>query len=121
MRTPRSLFVLFLLPASLVAQATLTPHQRAAREVYEQLVEINTVDSVGSVTTAVEAMAARFRAAGFPAADIHIDEIMRAVEEETRLTRCLDSETGCLGDRRCLTHGWCPNCCCASGWRRRCG
>ena len=72
MRTPRSLFVLFLLPASLVAQATLTPHQRAAREVYEQLVEINTVDSVGSVTTAVEAMAARFRAAGFPAADIHI-------------------------------------------------
>ena len=39
---------------------------------YQQLVEINTVDSVGSVTAAVQAMAARFRAAGFPAADIHI-------------------------------------------------
>jgi acetylornithine deacetylase/succinyl-diaminopimelate desuccinylase-like protein len=68
-----------LLPAAMLAQAAtpaptaaLTPHQRAAREVYEQLVEINTVDSVGSVTNAVQAMAARFRAAGFPAADIHV-------------------------------------------------
>ncbi len=68
----RCLFACLLLPAAAGAQAVLTPHQRAAREVYEQLVEINTVDSVGSVTTAVQAMAARFRAAGFPAADIHI-------------------------------------------------
>jgi DNA-binding IscR family transcriptional regulator len=30
---------------------------------------------------------------------------MQAMEEETRLTRCLDAETGCIGDRRCLTHG----------------
>lgn len=70
-RTGRLLAAL-LLPAAAGAQATLTPHQRAAREVYQQLVEINTVDSVGSVTAAVQAMAARFRAAGFPAADIHI-------------------------------------------------
>ena len=70
-RTGR-LLVALLLPAAARAQATLTPHQRAAREVYQQLVEINTVDSVGSVTAAVQAMAARFRAAGFPAADIHI-------------------------------------------------
>ena len=28
-----------------------------------------------------------------------------AVEEETRMTRCLDGDVGCLGDRRCLTHG----------------
>ncbi len=53
---------------------------------------------------------ARGRSGGYalarPAGDIHIDEIMRAVEEETRLTRCLDAETGgCIGDRRCLTHG----------------
>ncbi len=72
MFSPRHLLACLLLPASAVAQAALTPHQRAAREVYEQLVEINTVDSVGSVTTAVQAMAARFRAAGFPAADIHV-------------------------------------------------
>lgn len=52
---------------------------------------------------------ARGRTGGYaltrPAADIHIDEIMKAVEEETRLTRCLDAEQGCIGDRRCLTHG----------------
>ena len=52
--------------------ATLNAHQRLGREIYQQLVEINTVDSVGSVTKAVDAMAARFRAAGFPAEDIQI-------------------------------------------------
>jgi hypothetical protein len=31
---------------------SLTPHQRLAREIYKELVEINTVDSVGSVTRA---------------------------------------------------------------------
>ncbi len=51
---------------------TLTPHQRAAREIYKQLIEINTVDSVGSVTKAAQAMAARFRAAGFPAGDVKV-------------------------------------------------
>ena len=54
------------------APTTLTPHQQAARAIYKELVEINTVDSVGSVTKAAEAMAARFRAAGFPAGDIHV-------------------------------------------------
>jgi len=41
-----------------------------ARELYQQLIEINTTDSVGNVTTAAEAMAKRFRSAGFPAADV---------------------------------------------------
>jgi acetylornithine deacetylase/succinyl-diaminopimelate desuccinylase-like protein len=36
------------------------------------MVEVNTVDSVGSVTKAAELVAARFRAAGFPEADIHL-------------------------------------------------
>jgi acetylornithine deacetylase/succinyl-diaminopimelate desuccinylase-like protein len=54
------------------AQTPLTAHQRLAREVYKELVEINTVDSVGSVTVAAEAMARRFRAAGFPAADVQV-------------------------------------------------
>ncbi|NUQ21531.1 MAG: M20/M25/M40 family metallo-hydrolase [Gemmatimonadaceae bacterium] len=60
--------------SSLGAQspAALTPHQQLARAVYQQLVEINTVDSVGSVTNAARAMAARFRAAGFPAKDVQI-------------------------------------------------
>jgi len=54
------------------APTTLTPPQAAARAIYKELVEINTVDSVGSVTVAANAMAARFRAAGFPAADIQV-------------------------------------------------
>jgi len=54
------------------APAALTPHQRLAREIYQELVEINTADSVGSVTRAAEAMARRFRAAGFPAADVQL-------------------------------------------------
>src|SRR3954463_11197801 len=51
---------------------TLTPHQRAAREIYNKLISINTMDSVGSVTKAAEAMAKRFRAAGFPDADVKV-------------------------------------------------
>ncbi len=39
--------------------------QTSAREIFKQLVEINTTHSVGSTTTAAEAMAARFRIAGF--------------------------------------------------------
>jgi Rrf2 family transcriptional regulator, iron-sulfur cluster assembly transcription factor len=51
---------------------------------------------------------ARGRAGGYVLArraqDIAIAEIMNAVHEETRMTRCLDAEVGCLGDQRCLTH-----------------
>jgi acetylornithine deacetylase/succinyl-diaminopimelate desuccinylase-like protein len=54
------------------APSSLTPFQRQAREVYQQLVETNTVDSVGSVTTAAEALAQRFLRAGFPASDVHV-------------------------------------------------
>ena len=44
-----------------------------AREIFAQLIEINTTNSTGNVTTAAEAMAQRFRAAGFPAADLVVD------------------------------------------------
>jgi acetylornithine deacetylase/succinyl-diaminopimelate desuccinylase-like protein len=53
-------------------QGPLNANQQLAHDVYKQLIEINTADTVGSVTKAVDAMAARFRAAGFPEADIHI-------------------------------------------------
>ncbi len=61
-------------PAAAVAPGptTLTAHQRLAHEVYKEMVETNTVDSVGSVTKAAEAVAARFRAAGFPAGDVQL-------------------------------------------------
>jgi acetylornithine deacetylase/succinyl-diaminopimelate desuccinylase-like protein len=58
--------------AARYAPAALNAHQRLAREVYRELVEINTVDSVGSTTRAAEAVARRFRAAGFPAADVQL-------------------------------------------------
>lgn len=54
------------------APTTLTPQQAAARAVYQELVEINTVDSVGNVTTAVRAMEKRFLEAGFPPADVQV-------------------------------------------------
>ena len=51
---------------------------------------------------------ARGRAGGYvlarPAPLIPIAAIMKAVEEETRMTRCLDGDIGCLGEQRCLTH-----------------
>lgn len=43
---------------------------REARAIFQQLIEINTTDSVGNVTTAAEAMAAHFREGGFPERDI---------------------------------------------------
>jgi acetylornithine deacetylase/succinyl-diaminopimelate desuccinylase-like protein len=46
--------------------------RQLAVDIYKQLIEINTTDSVGSVTTASEAMAKRFRDAGFPESDIHV-------------------------------------------------
>jgi acetylornithine deacetylase/succinyl-diaminopimelate desuccinylase-like protein len=43
-----------------------------ALDIFKQLIEINTTDSVGSVTAAAEAMAQRFRDAGFPESDIQL-------------------------------------------------
>jgi acetylornithine deacetylase/succinyl-diaminopimelate desuccinylase-like protein len=46
--------------------------RRLAHDMFKQLIEINTTDSVGNVTAAAEAMAQRFRDAGFPETDIHV-------------------------------------------------
>jgi acetylornithine deacetylase/succinyl-diaminopimelate desuccinylase-like protein len=43
-----------------------------AHDTFKQLIEMNTTDSVGNVTTAAEAMAHRFRDAGFPESDLQI-------------------------------------------------
>ncbi len=53
------------------AQST-TAADAAFRDLYKQLVEINTTRSVGSCTQAAEAMRARLIFAGFPAADTQI-------------------------------------------------
>ena len=52
---------------------------------------------------------ARGRLGGYrlvkPASDIMVGEIMAAVDEETRMTRCTEEGTPCMGEERCLTHG----------------
>jgi acetylornithine deacetylase/succinyl-diaminopimelate desuccinylase-like protein len=50
----------------------LAAHQQLARDVYQQLIEINTVDGVGGTTPAAEAVAKRFRDAGFSANDVQV-------------------------------------------------
>lgn len=54
----------------LARDGTLTHAQQLARSAYKELVEINTVDSVGDVTRAARAMQRRFLAAGFPRRDV---------------------------------------------------
>jgi acetylornithine deacetylase/succinyl-diaminopimelate desuccinylase-like protein len=49
-----------------------TPAQRELREIYKELVEINTTDSAGSCTEAAHALAARLVAAGLPAQDVQV-------------------------------------------------
>ena len=73
MRTPKIPAAALVLLAS-VARAQSGPQQQALHEIYKQLVETNTEDSagVGNVTTATQALAERFKAAGFPDADIHL-------------------------------------------------
>jgi len=44
--------------------------RQLAHDIFKQLIEINTTDSVGSTTVAAEAMAKRLRDAGFPASDV---------------------------------------------------
>lgn len=48
------------------------PTQRLARDVFQQLIEINTTDSIGSTTAAAQAMAKRLLDAGFPLQDIQV-------------------------------------------------
>lgn len=51
------------------AQETPSPNP-LAHDIFKQLIEINTSDSVGSVTAAAEAMAKRLRDGGFPEKDV---------------------------------------------------
>jgi acetylornithine deacetylase/succinyl-diaminopimelate desuccinylase-like protein len=69
----RALFLSFALwiPIRAAAQ-TGKENQELAREILKQLIEINTTDSVGSVTAASQAMAERLRAAGFEEKEIQL-------------------------------------------------
>ena len=78
-----SRFATFAVFASLVGPVVLaqnaptwTPPDAATKalalEIYRQLINTNTTDSVGNVTTASKEMQQRFLAAGWPAADIFV-------------------------------------------------
>src|SRR4030095_1214009 len=55
----------------LLAQ-TLAPHQQLARDIFQELVEINTVTTTGDTVQAAEAMAARLRAVGFAGEEVQV-------------------------------------------------
>src|SRR5216110_717884 len=63
-------------PAPRAAAAAAAETDQAANalahDIFKQLIEINTTDSVGNVTTAAEAMAKRLRDGGFEAGDIQV-------------------------------------------------
>jgi acetylornithine deacetylase/succinyl-diaminopimelate desuccinylase-like protein len=67
---------LLLAAGALVIVAPALPAQidpgtrQLSYDIFKQLIEINTTDSVGSTTVAAEAMAQRLRDAGFPAGDV---------------------------------------------------
>lgn len=52
--------------------AGLSDVEQLARDLFAELIEINTTDAQGSVTEAAEAMAARLLAEGFPAEDVRV-------------------------------------------------
>jgi acetylornithine deacetylase/succinyl-diaminopimelate desuccinylase-like protein len=51
---------------------TLNWRQQITREIFQQLIEINTTDSAGDCTAAANAMAERLKAAGFPEEDVKV-------------------------------------------------
>jgi acetylornithine deacetylase/succinyl-diaminopimelate desuccinylase-like protein len=61
------LFLALIAPAQIDDQTRQLSH-----DIFKQLIEINTTDSVGNVSTAAEAMAQRFRNVGFPDRDLYI-------------------------------------------------
>src|SRR5207245_11293961 len=59
-------------PPPAAQPATLAPHQRLLREIYQELTEINTTNSVDDNTTPAEAMAPRLLALAFSPADVQV-------------------------------------------------
>jgi acetylornithine deacetylase/succinyl-diaminopimelate desuccinylase-like protein len=78
MRTPGFALIAGLLVVGSVAPSAADPvpaaTQQLTREVYKQLVEINTTQSVGDTYAAAQAMAKRLIDAGFPKADVQAFE-----------------------------------------------
>jgi acetylornithine deacetylase/succinyl-diaminopimelate desuccinylase-like protein len=65
-------WIISLAAAPVLRAQSLTPYQTLGRDLLRELVETNTTYSSGSTTKAAELLAARFRAAGFPATDVEV-------------------------------------------------
>ena len=63
---------LVVVAAGAAQDALSAPDRQLARDIFRELIEINTTDSLGNTPRAARAMAARLRAAGFPAADVQV-------------------------------------------------
>lgn len=61
-----------ILGASQLRAQVDEPTLQLSHDIFKQLIEINTTDSVGSTTVAAQAMAQRLLDAGFPAADVQV-------------------------------------------------
>jgi acetylornithine deacetylase/succinyl-diaminopimelate desuccinylase-like protein len=73
--TRQTILLLLLAGFSCAATAVaneLTDHQQLARDIFEELIEINTTHSQGDTTAAARAVEARLLAAGFPREDVHV-------------------------------------------------
>jgi acetylornithine deacetylase/succinyl-diaminopimelate desuccinylase-like protein len=70
----RILLFIFLSSTLVTVAETQVPDstKSLAHDIFKQLIEINTTDSVGNVTTAAEAMAKRLRDGGFSESDIKV-------------------------------------------------
>jgi acetylornithine deacetylase/succinyl-diaminopimelate desuccinylase-like protein len=66
------LFLGVLLGSGAIRAQVNDSTKQLSRDIFQQLVEINTTDSVGSTTIAATAMAKRLLDAGFPASDVQV-------------------------------------------------
>ncbi len=64
--------ILLLASALLCGAALDDATRRLSRDIFRELIEINTTDSIGNTTRAAEAMAKRLIDAGFPKADVQV-------------------------------------------------
>jgi Rrf2 family protein len=83
-----------------VSLSAIAERQQLSQAYLEQLFQ--PLRKVGLVTSS------RGRTGGYelarPASEITVAEIMAAVEEPTKMTRCDGGHFGCVGGEKCLTH-----------------
>jgi acetylornithine deacetylase/succinyl-diaminopimelate desuccinylase-like protein len=72
LRVSPLVLLLNLLGPQAPAASAPSPDQALVREIFAELVSIDTTDSVGDNTKAAEAMAARLRSGGLPAGDVQV-------------------------------------------------